>query len=83
MNWTEVTDISIDMPTMEKIPSVVIGIVYLAFQFQSTLLFLLHYTVEHNVIKALAFIILTYWLSGPPPGVCIGVSDAFLGVPPL
>lgn len=83
MNWTEVTDISIDMPTMEKITNVVIGIVYLDFHFQSTLLFLLHYTVEHNVIKALAFIILTYWLSCPLPGVCIGVSDAFLGVPPL
>lgn len=55
--------------------NVVIGIVYLAFHFQSTLLFLLHYTVEHNVIKALAFIIVTYWLSG--------VSGAFLGVPPL
>lgn len=73
MNWTEVTDISIVMPTMEKIPNVVIGIVYLAFQFQLTLLFLLHYTVEHNIIKALAFITLTYWLSGLPPDVCIGV----------
>lgn len=53
MNWTEVTDISIDIPTMEKITNVVIGIVYLDFHFQSTLLFLLRYTVEHNVIKLL------------------------------
>lgn len=55
---------------------------YCLYRF-STLLFSLHYTVEHNIIKALAFITLTYWLSGPPPDVCIGVSDTFLGVLPL
>lgn len=55
--------------------------VNIAFPFQSTLLFLLHYAIEHSVIKArLAFImfltvfVLMYWLSGCPTGV----SDAFL-----
>lgn len=59
------------MPIMEKILNVVVCIVYFAFHFQSTLLFLSHYVIQAQLafIMFLTVFVLMYGLSGCPTGV--------------